>query len=177
MVKTSVASVVDSLVKVASYCDHNGLYEQADNIEAFLKTAQSAISNMLGDVPGGFYLENLNSTAYGLKNGMGGFPGSGFSYWDDKGGETARQVDLRNNMMGQGGMNAQDVINFMTWQAEQQRQDPQNKAWSRLPFLQIQRDVQVMQQQLQNPNLNPEDRQQIEQAVSVYTYMLQHMPQ
>lgn len=177
MVKTSAASVVDSLVKVASYCDDNGLYEQADNITTLLKTAQSAISGMLNDVPGGFYLENLNNTAYGLKNGMGGYPLSGHSYWDDKGGEQARQVDLRNTMMGQGGMNAQDLINFTLWQAEQQRNDPNYKAWSGGQFQQIQRDVQKLQQQLQNPNLSQDDRRAMEQAISTYSYMLQHMPQ
>ena len=177
MVKTSVASVVDSLVKVASYCDDNGLYEQADNITAFLKTAQSAISGMLGDVPGGFFLENLNSTAYGLKNGMGGYPMSGHSYWDNNGGETARQVDLRNTMMGQGGMNMQDLIKFKLWQDAQQRKDPNYQAWSQGQFAQIQRDVQALQQQLQNPNLSPDDRKAMEQAVSVYTYYLKNRPQ
>jgi len=169
-------TTVKSLVKVAQYFDDNGLYEHADSVASFIKTAQNAINQVLNDVPGGFYLDNLNNTAYGLKNGMGGYPLSGHSYWDSSGSETARQVDLRNTMMGQGGMSAQDLVNFTLWQNAQQQKDPRYKAWSQGQRAQIQRDIAVMKQQLANPSLSDADRQAMQQAVDTYSYMLQNLP-
>ena len=174
--KLSISNVVDSFIRVAKYFDDNNEHYCADNVSDFVKIAQSAINGVLNDVPGGFYLENLNNTAYGLKNGLGGYPLSGHSYWDNKGSETARQVDLRNIMMGQGGMNAKDLIDFTMNQAKQNQNDPNYRAWSQGQRNQIQRDVEMMKKQLQNPSLNADDKSAIQQAIMTYEYMLTNMP-
>ena len=164
----SIVSATKALIDVSQRLDSLGFYRQADTILDCIRTAQNATQSMLGDVPGGFYLQNLNSTAYGLKNGMGGYPGSGHSYWDANGGETARHVDLRNNMMGQEGMSAQDRVNFELEQWKKNQQDPQYQAWAAGQKAQIQRDMQMMQSRLQDPSLTREDRAAIEESIKGY---------
>lgn len=168
MERQSITTAAKNLVKVAKYFDDNSFYEEADRILSFIKIAQSATQSLLSDVPGGFFLENLNNTAYGLKGGMGGYPGSGASYWDDKGGETARQVDLRNNMMGQGGMTAQDRINFEMAQWAKNQKDPAYQAWAQGQETQMARDIERMKASLQNPSLRPDERDSIQQAIKTY---------
>jgi len=168
MERQSIAAAANNLIKVAKYFDDNSLYEEADRVLSFIKISQNATQSLLSDVPGGFFLENLNNTAYGLKGGMGGYPGSGHSYWDSKGGETARQVDLRNTMMGQGGMTAQDRINFEMAQWAKNQKDPAYQAWSQGQEAQMARDIEGMKLSLQNPSLKPEERESIQQAIKAY---------
>lgn len=164
----SVASAANTLVKVAENLDKMGMYRQADTVLSAIKIAQNATQSLLGDVPGGFYLNNLNSTAYGLKNNMGGYPGSGHSYWDANGGETARQVDLRNTMMGQGGMSAKDRANFELAQWAKNQQDPAYLQWAAGQDAQMQRDMEAMKARLNDPSLSPDDRQAIQESVRGY---------
>jgi len=168
MKRTSVASAAQTLVKVAEHLDKLGMYQQADTVLSCIRIAQNATQSLLGDVPGGFYMQNLNSTAYGLKNGMGGYPGSGHSYWDDKGGETARQVDLRNNMMGQGGMTGQDRVNFELQQWAQNQKNPQYLAWAAGQDAQMEKDMLMMKSRLQDPSLSPDDKESIQKSIEEY---------
>lgn len=168
MERQSIAAVANNLIKTAKYLDENSLYEEADRVLSFIKIAQNATQSLLSDIPGGFFLGNLNNTAYGLKSGIGGYPGSGHSYWDNKGGETARQVDLRNTMMGQGGMSAQDRYQFELAQWQKNQSDPAYQAWSKGQEAQMQRDLEMMKSRLQNPSLSPDDRAAIQQTISTY---------
>lgn len=167
MERTSVADAARTLIKVAKHFDKLGFYKQADTVLSLIKIAQSATQSLLGDVPGGFYLQNPNDTAYGLKNSIGGYP-SKHGYWDANGGEQARQVDLRNNMMGQEGMTAQQRANFELQQWTQNQQNPQYQSWAAGQDAQMQRDMQMMQSKLNDPNLSPDDRAAIQQTLNGY---------
>ena len=120
MQRTSLSNIVQSILRTADILDESGEYRTADSLHMFIKTAQNNINGVLGDAPGGFLLQNLNQTAYGLKGGMGGYPGSGHSYWDANGGERARWVDPRNLMMFQGGMSSEDIEKFYFEQMQRQ---------------------------------------------------------
>jgi hypothetical protein len=162
MERTSVADAARTLIRVAKHFDELGFYKQADTVLSLIKIAQSATQSLLGDVPGGFYLQNPNDTAYGLKNGIGGYPGR-HGYWDANGREHAREVDLRSNMMGQEGMTGQDMINYQLGLAEQ------NQMYNgKEQYEQIARDIAYFQQQLQNPNITPEDKQRLETTILSY---------
>lgn len=175
MERQSISKATNNLIKVAKYFDNNSLYEEADRVLSFIKRAQNATQSLLNDVPGGFFLENLNNTAYGLKSGVGGYPGSGHSYWDNKGGETARQVDLRNNMMGQGGMSAQDRINFEQSQWAKNQKDNAYQTWSQGQDTQMKKDIEMMKSKLQDPSLSPDDRAAIQQSIITYQNALDAM--
>jgi hypothetical protein len=172
MQRTSLSNIVKSILRTADILDNSGEYRAADSLHVFIKNAQNNINNILGDVPGGFMLHNLNQTAYGLKGGMGGFPGSGHSYWDANGGEKARWVDPRNLMMFQGDMSDEDIQNFYFEQMKRQEQD---EAWKAPQRQQLMRDIQTMQQQLKTPGLNPSDKASIEQAIQVYLENLNNL--
>jgi len=173
MQRTSLPNMEASLLRTADVLDKKGEYAVADSLHMFIKTAQNNIQNVLNDVPGGFMLQNLNQTAYGLKQGLGGFPGSGASYWDANGGETARAVDPRNLMMFQGGMSAKDIEKFMIEQYQTQMQDPR---WRNEQRKQLMRDLDVMKRNLQAPGLSASDKQSIQESIDVYSGMLAQLP-
>jgi hypothetical protein len=168
MERQAISKATNNLIKVAQYLDSVQCHEEADRILSFIKIAQNATQSLINDVPGGFFLENLNNTAYGLKSGIGGYPGSGNSYWDANGGENARHVDLRNTMMGQEGMSAQDRIDFEISQWSKNQNDPNYQQWAAGQEAQIARDIEKMKSTLQNPNLTQEERDSIAQAITAY---------